>query len=265
MNGATILKALIAAAVLATPGAPRAAEALRVCADPANLPFTNQAEDGFSNRIAERLAAAMGRDLAYHWRELGVGFLRQTLQAGVCDVVLDYAAEDWRVLNTAPYYRSSFVIAVRRGGDLEGVSTLADPQLAGRRIGVVAGGPPAAHLARLGLIGDARPYRLTVDRRFESPALAMLSDLKAGEIDAAVLWGPLAGGDIAAGAELAGTMLVEKDLPPPLVYDMTMAVRLGDEALKAELEAAMTAARADIEAILRDADVPLLPVEAAVR
>lgn len=261
----TILRALMCAAVLAAPGYVRAAGALRVCADPANLPFTNKAEEGFSNRIAERLAAEMGRDLVYHWRELGVGFLRQTLQAGVCDVVLDYAAEDWRVLNTAAYYRSSFVIAVRRGDDLAGISTLADPRLEGRRIGVVAGGPPAAHLARLGLIGDARPYRLTVDRRFESPALAMLGDLKAGEIDAAILWGPLAGGDIAADDGLGATLLVEKDLPPPLVYDMTMAVRLDDEALKAALETALASARADIEAILRDAHVPLLPIEAAVR
>lgn len=265
MTAAMTLRALICAAVFAAPGAARAAEALRVCADPANLPFTNEAEEGFSNRIADRLAAEMGRDLVYHWRELGVGFLRQTLQAGACDVVMDYAADDWRVLNTAPYYRSSFVIAVRRGGDLDGVATLADPRLQGRRIGVVAGGPPAAHLARLGLIGDARPYRLTVDRRFESPALAMLGDLVTGEIDAAILWGPLAGGDIAADASLTATMLAAGDLPPPLVYDMTIAVRLDDEALKAALEAALAAAREDIEAILRDANVPLLPLEAAVR
>lgn len=259
------LKALICAAVLAAPGAPRAAEALRVCADPANLPFTNQAEEGFSNQIAERLAAEMGRPLAYHWRELGVGFLRQTLQAGICDVVFDYAAEDWRVLNTAAYYRSSFIIAVRRGEDLEGVATLADPRLEGRRIGVVAGGPPAAHLARLGLIGDARPYRLTVDRRFESPASAMLDDLKAGEIDAAILWGPLAGADIAADAGLAAAMLAASELPPHLVYDMTMAVRLDDEALKAALEAALASAGPDIEAILREADVPLIPLETQTR
>lgn len=260
-----ILRALICAVVLAPPLAARGADKLHVCADPANLPFTNEAEEGFSNRIADRLAAEMGRDLVYHWRELGVGFLRQTLQAGACDVVMDYAADDWRVLNTAPYYRSSFVIAVRRGGDLEGVATLADSRLAGRRIGVVAGGPPAAHLARLGLISDARPYRLTVDRRFKSPALAMLGDLDAGEIDAAILWGPLAGGDIAADASLTATMLAGGDLPPPLVYDMTMAVRLGDEALKTDLETALAAAREDIEAILREANVPLLPLEAAVR
>jgi len=268
MTAAKTLRALICAAVLTTPPAAHAADILHVCADPANLPFTNEAEEGFSNRIAERLAAEMGRTLRYHWRELGVGFLRLTLQAGACDVVMDYAADDWRVLNTAPYYRSSFVIAVRRGGDLEGVEALSDPRLEGRRIGVVAGGPPAAHLARLGLIGDARPYRLTVDRRFESPALAMLGDLDAGEIDAAILWGPLAGGDIAASASLTATMLTGGELPPPLVYDMTIAVRLGDEALKAELEAALASAREDIDAILQDAHVPQLPLppsDAAVR
>ncbi len=265
MTTAKTLRALTCAAMLTSPSAAHTADMLRVCADPANLPFTNEAEEGFSNRIADRLAAEMGRTLSYHWRELGVGFLRQTLQAGACDVVMDYAADDWRVLNTSPYYRSSFVIAVRRGSDLDGVATLSDPRLEGRRIGVVAGGPPAAHLARLGLIGDARPYRLTVDRRFESPALAMLGDLKAGAIDAAVLWGPLAGGDIEADAGLSAAALAEKGIAPPLVYDMTMAVRLGDDALKAELEAALSAARSDIDAILRDADVPLLPLAVEIR
>ncbi len=260
-----ILRALLCVAVLAAPGAPRAAEALRVCADPANLPFTNEAEEGFSNRIAERLAAELGRDLVYHWRELGVGFLRQTLQADQCDVVMDYAAEDWRVLNTTPYYRSSFVIAVLQDSELAGVAALNDPRLVGRRIGVVAGGPPAAHLARLGLIGDARPYRLTVDRRFESPATAMLADLKTGEIDAAILWGPLAGADTANDPDLTATMLDDRDLPPPLSYDMTLAVRLEDEALRAELEAALAAARSDLEAILRDAHVPLRPLAPAIR
>ena len=259
------LRALLCAAVLATPGACLAAETLRVCADPANLPFTNRAEEGFSNRIAERLAAELGRDLVYHWRELGVGFLRQTLQAGKCDVVLDYAAEDWRVLNTVPYYRSSFVMAVRKDGDLGAVSSLDDPKLIGRRIGVVAGAPPAAHLARLGLIGDARPYRLTVDRRFESPATAMLADLTAGEIDAAILWGPLAGPEISRDADLVAKMLDDKGLPPPLTYDMTLAVRKEDEALRTALEAALEAARSDIEAILGDASVPLRPLEPAVR
>ena len=265
MTGVTTLRALICAAVLTIPGIPGAAEALRVCADPANLPFTNEAEEGFSNRIAERLAAEMERPLVYHWRELGVGFLRQTLQAKVCDVVLDYAAEDWRVLNTVPYYRSSFVIAVRVGDDLAGVATLTDPRLEGRKIGVVAGGPPAAHLARLGLIGDARPYRLTVDRRFESPALKMLGDLNAGEIDAAILWGPLAGGDIAADAGLTSTLLLASALPPPLAYDMTLAVRLGDADLKAELDAALISASGDIEAILTKANVPLMPLETPIR
>ena len=236
-----------------------AAEQLRVCADPENAPFTNRAETGFSNQIAERLANEMGRELTYHWRELGVGFLRQTLQAGACDVVMDYAADDWRVLNTAAYYRSSFVIAVRRGDELLGVTSLTDPRLAGRRIGVVAGGPPAAHLARLGMIGDARPYPLTVDRKLESPATVMLADLNAGEIDAAILWGPLAGAEIAADENLSAEILASNDLPPPLVYEMTLAVRPGDEALKAELEAALLAAGPEIEAILRAADVPFIP------
>ena len=251
--------------MLIAPSTVRAAEALRICADPDNAPFTDRAEQGFSNRIAERLAAAMGRDLVYYWRELGVGFLRQTLQAGVCDVVMDYAADDWRVLSTAPYYRSSFVIVTRRGEDLDGIETLTDARLEGRRIGVVAGAPPAAHLARLGLIGDARPYPLSVDRRFESPATTMLADLEAGDIDAAVVWGPLAGAEIAASEALAAVMLTDEALPPPLVYDMTLAVRQDDVALKDALEGALEAIAGDIDAILKAAHVPVLPLEPVVR
>lgn len=260
-----VSRALLCAALFGLSAAAQAAPPLRICADPQNLPFTTRAETGFSNLIAKRLAQEMGRDLVYHWRELGVGFLRQTLQAGVCDVVMDYAADDWRVLSTTPYYRSSFVIATRLQDNLVGLETLADPRLEGLKIGVVAGAPPAAHLARLGLIGDARPYPLSVDRRFESPAIQMLSDLKAGDIDAAILWGPLAGAQIADDPALTSTLLDDRELPPPLSYDMTLAVRLGDVALKSELDAALAAAGPDIETILREAGVPLRPLAPPIR
>ncbi len=263
MIGVKTFGAVLCAAMLTAATAVDGAE-LRVCADPDNPPFTTRSGEGFSNIIAERVAAEMGRSLIYHWRGLGIGFLRQTLQAKVCDVVMDYAANDWRVLSTAPYYRSSFVLTVRRDSDLASVGMLDDTRLVGRRIGVVAGGPPAAHLARLGLISDARPYPLTVDRQFKSPDASMLDDLNAGVIDAAIVWGPLAGSKIAADPNLIAVPLMG-ELPPPLAYDITMAVRLGDEALKVALEEALIRLKPEIDAILRDANVPLLSLETQTR
>ena len=141
--------------------------------------------------------------LQYTWFPQVTGFVRQTLQAGKCDVVMGYAQGDEMVLNTNHYYTSTHVIVVRADGDLADVDTLADPRLKGRRIGVVAGSPPATHVARLGLMKDAEPYHLMTDRRVEDPAGQMLADLEAGKIDAALLWGPIGGPLVKQGASRA--------------------------------------------------------------
>ena len=163
--------------------------ALRVCADPANMPFSNDKGEGFENKIAEMVAGELKVPVEYTWFPQATGFIRQTLAAKRCDVVMGYAQGDELVLNTNPYYRSTYALVYRPGAGLDGVDRLADARLSGKRIGVVAGTPPATVMAGLGLIQQAKPYPLLVDRRYDSPGERMIGDIRSGDIDAGVLWG----------------------------------------------------------------------------
>lgn len=233
--------------------------AFRVCADPANTPMSAEDGSGFENRIAELFAGKLGVPLEYTWFPQVTGFVRQTLQAGKCDVVMGYAQGDDLVLNTNHYYTSTHVIVVRKDGDLATVDTLEDPRLEGKKIGVVVGSPPATHVARLGMMKDAEPYNLMTDRRVEDPAGQMLADLEAGKIDAALLWGPIGGPLVKQGhPDLVATPLLKEEGPPRLVFRITMGVRAGEDNWKRELNSQIRRNQDEIDAILRDAGVPIL-------
>ena len=230
-----------------------------MCADPANKPMSAEDGSGFENKLAELFAAKTERPLQYTWFPQVTGFVRQTLQAGKCDVVMGYAQGDEMVLNTNHYYTSTHVLVVRADGDLADVDTIADPRLKGRKIGVVAGAPPATHVARLGMMKDAEPYTLMTDRRVEDPAGDMLADVEAGRIDAALLWGPIGGPLVKQGhPELKATPLLKEEGPPRLVFRITMGVRAGEDEWKRELNSQIRRNQAEIDAILRDAGVPIL-------
>lgn len=232
---------------------------LRVCADPANLPFSNDRGEGFENAIADMLAEELGRPVQYTWYPQATGFVRQTLVAGRCDVIIGFAQGDELVQNTNHYYTSAYALVVPEDGPLSGVDRLSDPRLADAGIGVVAGSPPASHLARRGLIGHARSYPLVVDRRFEDPSARVLADLQAGEIDAAILWGPIAGYLAKSAARpLEVTPLLHEDGAPRLFYRITMGVRQGELSWKRELNSLLRRNKARIDAILTGFDVPLV-------
>jgi quinoprotein dehydrogenase-associated probable ABC transporter substrate-binding protein len=234
-------------------------DSFRVCADPANLPFTDKEGRGFENAIAELLAGELGRPVQYTWFPQATGFVRQTLTAGRCDVIIGYAQGDELVLNTNHYYTSAYALLVPVEGKLAGVDRLSDPRLTDARIGIVAGTPPATHIARLGLMGRARPYPLMVDRRFEDPAGRMMSDLAAGEIDAAVLWGPIAGYLAKSAARpVAVTPLLHEAGAPRLFYRITMGVRPGELHWKRELNSLLRRNKERIDDILTDFGVPLV-------
>lgn len=232
--------------------------AFRVCADPANAPLSVEDGSGFENRIAELIAGGLGVPVQYTWFPQVTGFLRQTLNAGKCDVVMGYAQGDELVLNTNHYYTSTHVIVTRAEGDLADVDTLADPRLKGRRIGVVANSPPATHVARLGMMKDAEPYALMVDRRVENPAGQMLADVASGKIDAALLWGPIGGPLAKADPALKATPLLKEPGTPRLAFRITMGVRPGEDVWKRELNSQIRRNQAGIDAILRDAGAPIL-------
>ncbi|WP_171173431.1 substrate-binding domain-containing protein [Ruegeria sp. HKCCD8929] len=233
--------------------------ALRVCADPANDPVSSQDETGYENKLAELMAAKLDLPVQYTWFPQATGFIRNTLAAKQCDVVMGYAQGHELVLNTNHYYTSVYVLIVPADGDLAGVETLGDPALKGRRVGVIAGTPPSAHMARNGLIATARPYNLFVDRRVESPAVDMLEDLKSGEIDAAILWGPLGGPLVKEGYPgLKVNPLIREERPPRLFFRITMGVRHGEKVWQRKLNSLIRRNQDEINALLAEAGVPLV-------
>ena len=211
----------------------------RACADPRDLPFSNEAGEGFENKIAELFAHKLGKSVAYTFYPDATGFIRNTLNAHRCDVVLGIAQGDDIVQPTNPYYRTSYVAAYRQDGPLKGLDSLSDPRLKTAKIGIVAGTPPATLLAENGLLGHIKSYALVVDTRFNSPTHEMMDDLDRGEIDVALLWGPIAGYYATkAKTPTAVVPLVKEQGGPRMVFRIVMGVRHSDQNWKRALEQA---------------------------
>ena len=165
---------------------------LRVCADPNNLPLSNEKGEGFENKIAELIGQDLKLPVTYVWFPQVIGFVRNTLYARRCDLIIGTVAGDELVQTTNPYYYTSYVMAYRndRGLDLDKIS---DAKLKALTIGVVAGTPPSDLLIRHGLMDRARPYALMVDTRYESPTHQMILDIMDNKVDVGLVWGPFAG------------------------------------------------------------------------
>nr|CAD6595737.1 quinoprotein dehydrogenase-associated putative ABC transporter substrate-binding protein [Rhizobium sp. Khangiran2] len=236
-------------------------DVLRVCADPSNMPFTDQSGEGFEDKLAKMVATATGRSsVAYTWFPSITGFVRNTLGANRCDIIMGYAQGDELVQNTNAYYRSSYVLVYRKDGDLAGVETLTDTRLADKRIGVVEGTPPSANMAAAKLMRKAKVYPLMVDTRI-APSMAevMIGDMLKGVIDAAVIWGPMAGYYVEkSGADLAVIPLIKERGGQRMTYRITMGVRPSDQEWKRTLNAFIREHQADINKLLLDYGVPLL-------
>jgi len=233
--------------------------ALRVCADPANYPMSDDKMQGFENRIADLIASKLELPVAYTWYPMATGFIRNSLRANKCDVVIGYAQGHELVLNSNHYFTSAYTLITKKDGDLSDVSELSDPALKGLTIGIIAGSPPATHMARNGLIAKAKGYNLVVDRRHESPAVDMLNDLKNGEIDAAILWGPIGGPLVKTEyPSMHVTPLVKETLPPRLFFRITMGVRQGEKVWARKLNSLIRRNQGEINDILIEAGVPLM-------
>lgn len=233
--------------------------ALRVCADPANLPMSAKDETGFENELAELIGSKLDLPVQYTWYPMATGFIRNTLRAKQCDLVIGYAQGHELVLNTNHYFTSVYSLIVPADSPLASVTALDDPELKGRRVGIIAGTPPSAHLARNGLVAKAKAYNLVVDRRHESPAVDMLNDLETGEIDAAILWGPIGGPLVKQSYPgLKLIPLVNETLPPRLFFRITMGVRQGEKVWQRKLNSLIRRHQDEINAILFEAGVPLV-------
>ncbi|ACK50534.1 extracellular solute-binding protein family 3 [Methylocella silvestris BL2] len=234
-------------------------DVLRVCADPRDLPFSNEAGEGFENKIADLLAQKLGKSVAYVYYPNTTGFIRNTLNAHRCDVVMGIPQGDDIVQVTNPYYRASYAVVTKKGSDLESVESLSDPRLKGKHIGIVAGTPPATIIALNGLLPNIKSYALVVDTRADAPPVEMIKDLEAGDIDIAVLWGPIAG-NFAKNAKtpLVATPLLLEKIGPRMVYRMGMGVRHSDQEWKRTLNKFIAENQTEIDAILTNYGVPLL-------
>ena len=231
----------------------------RVCADPAAVPLSDEAGTGFENRIADLFAAELGLPVAYTWFPMSTGFLNRTLLANQCDVVIGFAQGGEIVLNTNHYYTSGYLLIVPKDGPLAGVTRLSDPALKDRRVGVIAGSPPASHVAHAGLMPKAKGYELVVDRRVQSPSEDMLADIESGAVDAGILWGPIGGPLVKASHPgLKGTLLLSEPGAPKMFFRITMGVRPSDKAFQRKLNSLIRRNQDKINAILVEAGVPLL-------
>jgi quinoprotein dehydrogenase-associated probable ABC transporter substrate-binding protein len=232
---------------------------LRVCADPRNLPFSDDKGQGFENKIAELFAAKLQKKLDYMYFPQATGFVRMTLAAHRCDVIMGFPQGDDLVQGTNPYYRTAYALVAKQGGGLDQVTTLGDERLKGKRIGIVAGTPPATNMAANGLMANAKSYPLMIDTRIDSSAEAMMRDLASGEIDAGVLWGPMAGFYAKkATPPLHVTPLVKETAGPRLVFRIGMGVRPADQNWKRLLNRMIQENQPAITKILLEFGVPLL-------
>ena len=232
---------------------------LRVCADPNNLPFSNEKGEGYENKLAEFLAKKLGKSLAYTFYPGATGFVRLTLMSHKCDIIMSFPQGDDLVQPTNPYFRTAYALIFKPGSGFEGIESLDDPHLQGKRFGIVARTPPATNLAVNGLIGAAKPYPLVVDTRFDSSTEAMFKDLVSGEIDIGVLWGPIAGNFARRSSPpMVVVPLVKEKSGPKMAYRMVMGVRASDQDWKRLLNKIIAENQGEITKLLLDFGVPLL-------
>jgi mxaJ protein len=260
----TCISLLTTAACGRAPEVRAATPALRVCADPNNLPFSNSRREGFENRIADLIARDMGRTVKYTWWAQRRGFVRNTLNAGDCDLIVGVPASFDLTAVTNPYYRSSYVFVTRRDRNLD-IESYDDPILRKLRIGVQLVGddganPPPVHaLGNRGIRGNLKGYSVFGDYRQPNPPAQIIDAVAKGEVDVAIVWGPLAG-------YFAKRQPVALDIKPvspqidlpflPQVFDIAMGVRREDKAFRDSLDVILEREKPAIAAILDAYSIP---------
>jgi mxaJ protein len=250
---------------------PPATRVFRVCADPNNLPFSNEKGEGFENRIAELVAREMKAELRYTWWVQRRGYIRNTLKAGLCDVFIGIPTGVDMVLVTRPYYRSTYTFVTRRAGPR--IASFDDSRLRRLRVGVqiigddFANSPPAEALTHRGIVKNVRGYTVLGDYREPNPPSRIMRAVSNGEVDVAIVWGPLAGYFARTSKVPLRVVPVspEIDVPYlPFVFDIAMGVRHGESALRDVLDSVLIRRRSEIDRILADYGVPRTDTPAMV-
>jgi mxaJ protein len=263
MRRAALAASLLLLAVMSAPasqgGSSRKSDAaLRVCADPNNLPFSNRNGEGFENRLASLLARDIGARVEYTWWPQRRGFVRNTLNMNDCDVLMGVPSHLKGVDTTRAYYRSTYAFVTPRRRHL-GLTSLDDPRLARLRIGVqmigddFANSPPAHALSARGLVQNIVGYSVLGDYSQPNPPARIVEAVARGDIDVALVWGPVAG----YFASRQAVPLAVTPLPPqadspalPFSFAISMAVRSGDSARRAALDRFIAAHHREIDRLL---------------
>ena len=240
------------------------ASELRVCGDPSNLPFSNEKLEGIENKLADVIAKDLGMTVTYFWWPHQRGVVKRVLNAGHCDVMLGIPKGYDPVTWTKPYYRTGYVMAYRKDRKLN-LHSLDDPRLKTLKVGVQINTPPHEALSQHGIAGDnVVGYQLMFDSNFHAEDYPgkLVEDLIAGEIDVGLVWGPIAGYFATKkGAPLEVVLLDDRvDSGSPFAFDISMGVKKGNKELKDKLEQAIARKHDEIEHVLREFGVPLLPI-----
>ena len=253
----------ISCLVLASAPAASATESgsvLRVCADPDNMPFSNEQGEGFENKLAELMAQKLDSRLEYSWFAEETGYVPNTMGHDACDLVMGYAQGTGLIEDTNPYYYTSYVL-LYRGDDasLTGISGLSDSRLKGKSIGYFARTLPASILAMHGLVTTAKPFDIRAYKNASAAAVAMIEEIAAGKLDAGILWGPV-GGYYAqrGGVPLKLVPLVKEAAGPRTIYGITMGIRPKDPQWKHKINKVIAENQDAIIVILQSYNVPVL-------
>jgi mxaJ protein len=231
---------------------------LRVCADPNNMPFSNQRQEGFENRLAELVAAELDTTVDYTWWASRRGFIRNTLNAGACDVVMG-VPQGWELVRTTrPYYRSTYVFLTADTAS-HVPHSLADDALRRLRVGVQivgddgASSPPAHIVAERGIVANVVGYSVLGDYSTDTPPSRIVSAGAAGDVDVAIAWGAMAGYFAARQTPaLRVTPVPQRGSRLPMTFDVAMGVRKADAARAEQLNAILERRSADVARILDD-------------
>ena len=255
-----IIKALAAAALLSASAAALAQQRseLRVCADPSNLPYSAQDQSGFENKIASLLAEDMHMRLSYTWFPQVTGFVRNTLGAQRCDLVMGTVSGEELMANTTAYYHTGYMIVTRTADKITATS-LGDPVFKDKKIGLIARTPPVDAVVHYNLTAQVVPYDLVADTRVVQPPREMLKDLANKEIDVALVWGPQAGYFIKHDKlPLTAAFLTQEEGSARLDYHIAMGVRGNETDWRRQISDEIVKNQAKIQDILLDYGVPLL-------
>ena len=233
---------------------------LRVCADPQNMPFSNEKGEGFENKLIDLIAAKLDLHVSYVWLPQVMGHVATLPDDADCQVLMGYAQGTGLIEDTNPYYRTSYVLIYRQDDkSLAGVQSLADDRLKSKKIGILARTPPVSAMAINGLMANSRSFEVKGDRNAAGAVEDVIAAIASGEIDAGILWGPL-GGYSAQNAKvpLALIPLVKEKAGPATIYPITMGLRPNKPEWKHKLNKLIADNQADIYAMLSEYNVPLL-------